>query len=180
MHSLSLDINRKTTCDKLTIQDTSWYDPLYPVENPILEVMSPISTCFSVFTLTHPWCLKTLTCQDLSICYNEQNGTILPDGNYIIKYSIDPNLSTMVEFNHFRVCNIMKNLILQICKFLSERCNMSLSEQKAEKERLLDIESIINYSVYASEECLDIEEAKRLYNEANKKLNESGDCPTCK
>ena len=180
MHKLSLEISRKTPCNILHILDTSYYDPNFPVENAILEINPPTKECFSIFELDFPWCSKSIDCTDLDVCCPNNNDVALPDGNYEIKYSIDPNLSTMVEFNYFRVCVIMSQLVNKICWFLSNRCSLSLIEQKEMIEHLSEIKRLIDFAVFAAEECLDVSEARRLYDEAKEKLNKDDSCPTCK
>ena len=179
MHILSLDISRKTPCNLLTVSDASYYDPNLPVDNTILEIKPPTKDCFVFFELTNPWCSRTFSCVDFDICCGSSTDTNLPDGNYQIKYSVDPNVSTMVEYNHFRVCNLMSRLMDKICWFLSNKCNLTVKKQREIQESLNEVRRLIDFSIYSAEECLDVEEAKRLYDEASKKLNHD-DCPTCK
>lgn len=178
MHSLALTFSTTTSCDKLVIQDASYYDANTPIMTVILEVKAPGSCCFKVFNLSSSWCSKTLTCFEFDTCC-EGACSPLPDGNYEVKYSVDPNLQTMVEYNHFRVCNLWKSYINKVCKLRREKCDYSKSDFKVQLEKLYNIRNMILDAVAMAEECLDVEMAIELYDEAKRLLTNDENCPTC-
>lgn len=182
MHKLNLDINRSATnCRFLTIQDASIYNSEFPVNNIILEIKPPLKNCYFSTTLLSGWCSKTLDCLFFDLCCEGDCITVLPDGLYEIKYSIEPNIQTMVEFSHFRVCQLWNNYIKALCIYFSKKCDYSKSEKKAKEQELEDIRFLIEASVYEAEDCSNTDMAYILYEEANQKLKNLYDngCPTC-
>ena len=179
MHSLSLIFPEATTCDKLTIQDSSCYNEDFPVTNIILEVKPPSTCCFIAFSLNAGWCSKTLDCEDLETCCDRSKCISLVDGNYEIKYSVDPNLNSLIEYNYFRICQLWKIYIGKVCQLRSSKCDLSLKEYKRQLDKLYYIRNMILDSKILAEDCLDIDAAYELYNEAKNLLNDSSGCPTC-
>lgn len=182
MHILNIDISRNSKCRFLTIKDESLYDVNSTVSNTILEINPPGKSCFYTFNLLTGWCSKTLSCEDFDLCCVGDCKTVLPDGNYEIKYSVTPNLSTMIEVNHFRVCQIMNSYIKLILNFFHTKCDLSASERKLKQQKLLEIKELIDNSIYMAEEGLDVDSAYELYNEAKDLINDYGNssCGTCK
>lgn len=178
MHNLSLIFPDSTTCDKLTIQDSSCYNLNFPVVNTVLEIKVPGTCCFITFSLNTGWCSKTFNCQDLKICCANEC-MILPDGNYEVKYSVDPNLQTMVEYNYFRICQLWNSYIIKVCELRLSKCDFTKKEYKKKLDNLYYIRNMILDSKILAEECLNIEEAYKLYDEAKNLLNDSEGCPTC-
>lgn len=166
----------------LRIEDNSIYDENYEVANQIVEVKPPGKDCFIPFYVTDdcPWTFIVLDCVLLEICKRGCSDTVaaLPDGIYEIKYSIDPNLSTMVEFSHFRTTRIMKRLAEVTCKFFGMKCDFKKSQYKELLDKLIEIQFTITAAKWKVEECLEPEEAMALYNKANELLKEfeNGEC----
>jgi hypothetical protein len=177
MHNLSLIFPESTSCDKLTVQDGSCYNENFPVENIILEIKPPNECCFISFPLTEGWCSKTFNCEDFGICCSPCSP--LPDGNYEIKYSVDPNLTLMVEYNYFRICQLWSQYIKKVCELRLSKCDFSKREYKKELEKLYDIRNMILDSKILAEDCLHVTEAYDLYEQAKTLLNESEGCPSC-
>lgn len=178
MHSLSVTYLSSNCCKNLTFRDDSIYDADIPVLNTILEIKPPGQCCFISFDLLLGWCSKTFSCEDLNVCCIENSLSIIPDGNYEIKYSINPNIYTLVSYNHFRVCQLQKSLAHAICFLRERKCDYSKSEWKIEINKLYYIRNMILDAVVLAEECLDIDNAYFLYEEAKNLLNDKG-CPTC-
>lgn len=182
MHKLNLDINKKATnCRFLTIQDASIYNSEFPITNIILEVKPPTKNCFYNFDLVSGWCSKTLDCVHLDLCCEGDCVTVLPDGLYEIKYSLDPNLQTMVEYSHFRVCQLWNNYVKALAIYFSKKCGYKKSEQKQKEQELADIRFLIEGAVYEAEDYDNLDMAYTLYDEANEKLKNlyNNGCPTC-
>ena len=178
MHTLSITYANNTACKALTLQDASIYDAIAPLQNSILEIKPPGKSCFTAFNLLTGWCSKTFACIDFDLCCISDDITVLPDGIYEIKYSVDPNLSTMIELDHFRVCNLYKNYLYAICELRSNKCSYSHKAYKLKTKSLYDIKNMIADAVILVEECLDKESGIALYEEAKLLLNAKG-CPTC-
>jgi hypothetical protein len=181
MHKLDLIIPHNKNCKTLVVQDASIYDSNFPVTNIILEIKPPGQSCFIPFTLLAGWCSKTFNCVDFNLCCIGDDVSVLPDGIWEIKYSIDPNVSTMIEANHMRVCQLMSTYIKTIGVFLSNKCNYNKKEIESIEKELLNIKNLIDNSIFAAEDLLDNSSAIELYNEASLRLNKfnNGNFSSC-
>lgn len=179
MHTLSISYGNSGSCNSLTLQDASVYDSNIAVENQILEIKPPGKSCFYPFTLALGWCSKTFNCVDLDLCCVSPEVTALPDGIYEIKYSIDPNLQTMIEVEHFRVCNLYRKYLYAVCELRSKKCSYSHKEYRERVKELYEVKHLIADAVIMVEECLDKEVGMELYEEAKTLLNGNG-CKSCK
>jgi hypothetical protein len=184
MNQLDITYHNTYNCKTLKIEDNSIYDTTQPIKNVILEIKSPGLTSFVPFYFPNEkWKAITLNCSSLKICCGKKVSTlsVLPDGIYNIKYSVDPNLTCMVEFNHMRVCQIMSRYIKILGIFLSNKCSMTNKEIEQIEKELLEIKDTIDSSIYAVEERLDSALGLELYNEAINRLNKinDGDFTSC-
>lgn len=187
MHQLDITYKNTYNCKTLRIEDNSIYDDILAVKNAILEIKPPGLFHFVPFHLNNnKWKTIVLNCSSLKICNTKVKNsfTPLPDGIYEIKYSLDPNVKTMVQFDHMRVCQIMKKYIQAVCTFLSNKCNYTKKEISTIEEKLIRIKNTIDFSVWKVEECLEKQEGKDLYDEATNLLKEFEDgmyngCSSC-
>lgn len=175
MHYLSILYGKNYDCKLFTLQDTSLYDGVSPLQNIVLEVRPPGSECFIPFTLINGWCSKTFNCFDLNICCINDCISVLPDGVYEFKYSIDPNIETLIEVQHLRICQLMKNYIKTIGIFLSKRCTYSHKENKEIEKFLIFTKYLIDAAIYEVEENFNTNGGLELYNEALKNINSLND-----
>lgn len=180
---LNLDITPNFDCRGLRIKDISQYQNIKKVFNLILEIKAPGQDCFKSFEFA-PNFDVTFNCALLNLCCVDcpEEFTELPDGNYEIKFSIAPNLETMVEYNHFRNCKQFKSYLNENCKLWKERCKLTQKDFNKKLDELYKLKELVNAAKYSAEECLDIDGALELYEEANSKLNTLSNgksCPTC-
>lgn len=171
MNNLNISYSNSRTLNSLTLIDESIYDNEINIQNRILEIKAPGQNCFISIYLDNEWCKRTLTCFDFQLCCYADGFSNLQDGIYEFKYSIDPNLNTIVEFQHLRVTNIMSNYIKLIGLYLSKKSEFTKKERACIDKSLSEIIDIINAAVYAIEDCLDRNSGIELYNEANDKIN---------
>lgn len=157
----------------LIVQDVSDYDGR-TVLNPVLEVKAPGQNCYIPFYPRVGWCNQILNCSNLKICCVDCPGqlTALPDGIYSFKYSIDPNLYTIVEFNHLRTTQLSKNYIETVCKFFSKKCDYKHSEYLDLLNKLNEIDFTIKAAKWKVEECLESQAGLDLYEKAKTLLND--------
>lgn len=179
MTSLGLNIPETFNLKTLKIDDNSIYD-LDPI-NTILEIRPPSASIYKIFYLDPDWTSEIYDCELLGLCYANCSGNAanLPDGIYDIRYSIDPNLLTMVEFIHFRTTAIMKRLAQNVCAFFNRKCDYKKSEYKLLMDKLIEIRFVIDAAKYKAEECLEKKEALELYDTALTLLNQFDDGPCC-
>lgn len=180
MTSLNLHIPETFNTKTLRIEDNSIYDPTPPL-NTILEIRPPSASQYVIFYLSANWKSETFDCEKLRLCYANCTGVQanLPDGIYDIRYSVDPNISTMVEYNHFRTTAIMKRYTKMVCSFFNKRSDYKKSEYIALMDRLIEIDFIIKAAKYKAEECLEKEEALALYDQASTLLKDFENEPCC-
>ncbi len=174
--SLSLHIPETFDLRTIKIDDNSTYKA--PPSNGILEVRPPSANIYTTFYLTLDWKSKVLTCVDLKLCYGTSRAN-LPDGIYDMRYSVDPNLATMVEFQHFRTTSLSKRFTQAVCSFFGKKCDYKKSEYKVLLDKLIEIQFTIQAAKYKAEECLEKQEALDLYNTAVELLNQFDDGPCC-
>ena len=176
---LLLNFDYTPSCKSFTIKDASIYNTVLPVTCGQLTVKTPGFTCEHTFEVLPEFEIK-INLGNLGI-QNVNDPTclkVLPEGNYEIKYSINPNDKLYVEYNYYNTCQLHNEYIKAICKFLNNKCDMTKKEQQLEIDRLFEISNLIDYAKVAAEECGDIKMADKLYNEAKDKLKIHG-CSTC-
>ena len=178
MTPVNLYIPETYDLSTLRIEDNSIYSQ--PATNAILEIRTPVDTCFIVFNEPFDCKSISLNCINLKLCTSNcsGSGTHLPDGIYDIKYSVNPNLFTMVEFFHFRTTSITKRLASTLCTFFSKKCDYKKSEYNHLLNELMEIHFLITGAKWKAEECLEKSEALALYESAVEKLNnfDNGSC----
>lgn len=171
-HILNTTISDGLNCSTLILRDASQWDPAIPVQNGIIEIKSPLSDCFYSFTFEKNFNL-VVGCSGLGICCQDcfPSEATIPDGNYEIKMSVDPNLKTIVSFNYFRECSLISNYISTACKVRNLKCDLSPKEYRDKLKDLRDIKNLVDEAKWMAEECLDVPEALTMYNEALQSLN---------
>lgn len=180
-HILSLEAPDTLNSKILRVIDTSIYATDMAPECPVLEVTLPgfklpvqlgedvISTGFSL----------NLTACDLEI-QTEDCGTnykSLPDGIYIIKYSVSPNDVVFVEYNHLRVTKLLNNYNNILCGLDVAGCEPSV-ETQGKLDQLTKIKQMIDAAKAKVEVCHEPMKGMELYTYA-KKLLSKFDCSTC-
>lgn len=167
-HFLSLEITDGIDCSTLIIRDASVWDPKIPIQNGIVEVEAPLSGCFHTFPFTASGFSIVVGCSGLDLCCQDCLPSVaqLPDGNYNIKLSVDPNLKTMVAFNYFRTCNLYNKYINAVCNTRSQKCDLRPLEYEKKLDSLRSIKELIDGAKWSAEECLSVHQGLEMYNEA--------------
>lgn len=185
-NSLSLNIPDVMTDCVLRIEDTSAYNSLMPYICPTLQILVPgYKNCvsFNDEVTSSPLVAKNfifnLTACNLGVqqanCGNDYD--VIPDGIYVIKYSLSPNDKSYVEYNHLRVTAIKKKLKAALCELKLSSCE-PVPDIKNNFLYLMDISGYIDAAKAKAEYCLDAEQAMVLYNYA-KKLLDNYSCKIC-
>ena len=123
-----------------------------------------------------------LTACTLALQKNQDCGTSqdkIPDGIYVIKYSVSPNSKVYVEYNHLRVTRLLTTYYEVLCDLEVQAC-----QPDSDKESLLSemsyIRTIIDAAVANVEYCQSSAHGMQLYNYAKTRLNKiacpSGNC----
>jgi hypothetical protein len=167
-HVLSVEAPVTMNSCVLRLVDTSIYSPAVPYDCPLLEITLPGFNYAVQFTdpLIQQNFILNLTACDLEVqtadCGSSYNA--LPDGIYIIKYSVAPNETVYVEYNHLRITKALTCYNAEITKKL---------------KALREIRSYLDAAVAKAETCHEPAKAMSLYNYAMKQLGKF-DCKTCK
>lgn len=178
-HILGLDINDTISCTTMRIADASIYQTGFDVTNLILEVTPPNKNCPIIFNTLSPYFSLILNSSNLNLIQSSNQSYNIPDGNYKIKYSINPNSKIFIEHNHFRVCKITNQLKAKIRDLYNEECTIKKSEFESRQNDLIEIDFMIKAAKSFAEDEKDFKKANDLYNEANNKLKTSKECSTC-
>ena len=177
-HVLSLEVPTVMNTCILNINDTSIYSNIVPLTCETLNVTVPGYSYSNQITVS-PGFIAILTACDLQLqttgC-GEQYAP-LPDGIYIIKYSVSPNDIVYVEYNHLRITNALVRYNKALCTLDLAACEPSAKvQEKLEKLRM--IKMYLDAAKAKVEFCLEAQQGMTLYNYAIKLLNKY-DCVNC-
>jgi len=183
-HALSLIIPDTMNDWSLTIQDSSIYADLIPVSCPTLQVLVPGFVKAATFTEDTPVEIQPGFIVNLSACNLElqtQNcGTVfdcLPDGIYVIKYSVSPNDIVYVEYNHLRITQALTLWNKHLCELEMAPCDPPL-DKKIKLQELMEIKAYLEAAKNMVEFCHKADKGMDLYNYAMKRLKKMK-CQTC-
>jgi hypothetical protein len=177
-HILSLEVPTVMNPCILKIFDTSVYSNLLPVTCPTLNITVP-GFGYSIQLDTTQDFVDTITACDLQL-QTTDCGTVnidIPDGIYIIKYSVSPNEIVYVEYNHLRITQALNKYYNVLCDVDANACDPPLKI----KQRLEELRLIYMYLQAAKgkvEFCHEPQKGMSLYNYAMKLLNKMT-CTNC-
>ena len=162
----------------MRIMDTSSYSEDIAVDCPILEVTLPgfrYSVQFNDPVINKDFTLNLTAC-DLEVqtqnCGTSFSG--LPDGVYVIKYSVAPNNVVFVEYNHLRITKALATYNEVLCDLDVHPC-----QPDSDKAELLSemsyIRTMIDAAVSNVEYCQSPAQGMQIYNYAKQRLNQKVD-----
>jgi hypothetical protein len=177
-HVLSLEVPTVMNTCVLTVMDTSVYTDLIPVVCETLAITVP-GFNHSVELPVNAGFIQNITACDLGLqtseCGTEYHP--IPDGIYIIKYSVSPNEQVYVEYNHLRISKALNKYNKILCNVDVNACDPPFKI----KQRLEELGMINMYLQAAKakvETCHEPQKGMTLYNYALKLLNKM-DCVNC-
>lgn len=178
-HVLSLEAPDTLNKCILPLTDTSVYNAQAPVTCPRLQVTVPGFNTAVDIPNPQPGFMYKLTACDLELQSDGCGTTFanLPDGIYILKYSVSPNDQVYVEYNHLRITNALDRIQRIYCDLDIPNC------APPEKLRIKfeEVRTIREY-LYAAkakvETCHEPKAGMDIYRYA-KKLLDKIDCKTC-
>jgi len=183
-HQLSLHVLDSINDWGLSIHDTSLYSTSIPVNCPTLQVLPPGFVTAALFDDTTipsiaPGFSRTFTACDLGLqtrnCGLSYN--CLPDGLYVIKYSVSPNDVVFVEYNHLRMTQALKKYLEKLCELELAPCQ----PEKIKADRLKELMQIKGYLDAAKamvEVCHEAKKGMDLFNYAVRLLDKLN-CKIC-
>lgn len=176
-HVLSLEAPDTMNGCVLRLVDTSVYNPLSAPTCPILLITPPGFVRAVSIPSVQPGFIYNLTACDLGL-QTDQCGTQyydLPDGIYIIKYSVSPNDFVYVEYNHLRITNALKIIYNILCELDLGACE----PPEVIKNKLRELSLIEMYLKAAKadvEFCLNPRKGMDMYNYALRLLQKMDSC----
>lgn len=178
-HVLSLEAPDTLNKCILRVADTSVYNQQAPVTCPRLQVTVPgFSTAVDIEN-PQPGFSYNLTACNLGLqsqgCGTEFSN--LPDGIYILKYSVSPNDQVYVEYNHLRITNVLNRMRSIYCELDIPNC----APPEKVKKRMAEISEIREYFEAAKakvETCHEPKAGMEIYRYA-KSLLDKIECKTC-
>jgi hypothetical protein len=177
-HVLSLEVPTVMNACILSIIDTSVYSDIVPLTCATLNITVPGFNYSNQIDVI-PGFNKILTACDLQL-QTANCGTSyvnIPDGVYIIKYSVSPNDLVFVEYNHLRITQALIKYNNILCRVDIAACDPpALIKKKLEQLRL--IRMYLDAAKAKVEFCLEPDKGMTLYNYALKLLNKL-DCKNC-
>lgn len=178
-HKLALEVPETLNTKILRVEDYSNYSNDIPVKCQKLEVTPPGFFDPVVFTDLEIGFNKNITACDLGLqkydC--DTNPLSLPDGVYILRYSVSPNSQVNVEYNYLKISSIMQQYRNVLCSI--DLCGNEPDDETEEKLRLIGkIRSYIEAAKVKVETCHDVKKGMILYDYA-KTLLEKFDCKMC-
>lgn len=183
-HVLSLEAPDTLNKCILRVVDTSVYNNQVVVKCPLLQITLPGFNVPVQFDETEiqPGFNLNLTACDLDLQV-DQCGTVyndLPDGIYILKYSVSPNDVVYVEYNHLRItCALYK--IQQIYCDLDLGTCAPPDKTSAMLDELTMIQHYLKAAKAQVEFCHQPKKGMDLYRYAMSLLNKitCSSCKTC-
>ena len=177
-HVLSLEVPTVMNPCILTIMDTSVYTDLIPVTCEQLNITVP-GFQHSVQLDVNAGFIENITACDLNLqtsnCGTEY--VDIPDGIYIIKYSVSPNDLVYVEYNHLRITQALIKYNKVLCDVDAAACDPPAAiKKKLEALRLINM--YLQAAKAKVEYCHEPQKGMSLYNYALKLLNKLT-CTNC-
>lgn len=174
-HILSLDIPETMNRCVLRVVNTSLFTPAIPVVCPLLQVTPPgyihPVNFDDTFLLVDNFSVNLTAC-DLTIQTVNCDTTLfdLPDGIYIIKYSVEPKDTTYVEYNHLRIVEASYRIKKIYCDLNLGTCDPPVNiKNTLEKVRL--IQQYLYAAKAMVEDCHDPKKGMELYDYAVSSIN---------
>ena len=123
----------------------------------LIKVQKGFDLCINSCALS----IQTTDCGDTR--------TTIPDGIYIIRYSVSPNDKVYVEYNHLRVTTLLTSYYKILCDIDMKPCEPS-SERAEVISELSYIKTLIDAAVAKVEYCQSPNDGMELYNYAKRRL----------
>lgn len=178
-HYLSLEAPDTLNKCILPIHDTSVYTPTAAVVCPKLIVTVPGFSRGVIIDGVQPGFNLNLTACDLGMQV-DQCGTVfadLPDGVYVLNWSVSPNDLVYVEYNHLRITNFLNRYQAILCDLSLGACEPP-TEIKKKLMRLRELRMYAEAAKAMVEFCHNPMKGMQLFNYAVEQLNKMN-CITC-
>ncbi len=178
-HRLSLEAPDTMNLCLLRLVDTSQYNVLSPVTCVRLLITVPGFSSAVEIPNPQPGFIYNFTACDLGL-QTTQCGTQffdLPDGIYILKYSVAPNEFVYVEYNHLRITKALRIIYDILCDLDRGACEPP-TKVKEKMMELHYIEMVLKGAKGDVEFCLNPQRGMQNYSYALRLLDKLRCCTT--
>ena len=176
-HQLSLEVPETNNCQVFRVFDTSLYSEDLDVTCGTLQITSPgFNEPVSIevlpgFNLILNGCTLGLQSTNCGT-FSER----LPDGIYVIRYSVSPNDKVYAEYYYLRTCQTVNKYFNQLCALEMAACEPQ-ADVKAQLAELRLIKSFIDAAKAKVEYCQSPQQGMELFIYAQARLQKFGE--TC-
>lgn len=162
-HVLSLEAPDTLNECILRVIDTSVYAASVPIVCPTLNVTVP-GFNHSVQMEVQANFILNLTACDLQLQTTDCGTSFLnlPDGIYVLRYSLSPNDVVFVEYNHLRITAALKKYEKILCNLQVGACEPD-PETRHKLHHLRDIKDMLDAAKAKAEFCHDPKQAMLIY-----------------
>ena len=169
-HILSLEVPTVANCEILKIVDTSQYASNLAIDCAQLLITPPGSVQVSAIDVQPGFDLNVNACAiNLQTSGCDHSRAHLPDGIYIIRYSVSPNEKVYVEYNTLRTTTLLSEYYKKLCDLDITPCEPTSTKQQLLAE-MKYIRTLIDAAKAKVEYCQSPNEGMELYKFAKKKL----------
>lgn len=174
-HQLSLEVPDTNNCRVFRVFDTSLYSDNLEVTCATLQITSPgfnepvsidVSSGFNLILNACTLGIQSSNCGTTS--------QRLPDGIYVIRYSVSPNDQVYVEYYFLRTCQLMNKYFNELCKLEMAACEPQ-ADVKAQLDELRLIKSFIDAAKAKVEQCQSPQQGMDLFVYAQQRLQRFGE-----
>lgn len=180
-HVLSLEALDTMNPCQLGVMDTSIYNPDVEIKCPILEITLPGFNYAVQFgeDKVQPGFNKQFTACDLEVQIDGCGTTFsnLPDGIYILKWSVSPNDLVYVEYNHLRITQALIRYQSILCELDINTCAPD-AELTKQMNHLRQIRMYLDAAKAKVEVCHEPLKGMELFNYAVMLLDKI-ECKSC-
>lgn len=176
-HVLSLEAPETLNACILRIEDTSVYANI-PIVCPVLAVTLPGFTYSVEMPVTQGFSMNITAC-DLGVQTQNcgESYADLPDGIYILKYSVSPADTVYVEYNHLRMSRVLKKYYKILCSIEVSGCEPP-AEVKEKLKRVRMLRDMLYAAKAQVEFCHSPKKGMQIFTYACKELDKLA-CTTC-
>lgn len=171
MHDLYLDIQDTLNVNTIRVLDDSIYFQDAPFENAIIEITPPTYTCPTLALRVQKGFNIIFNSSNLRIVPVGATRSPLPDGKYVIKYSVSPNQSVFVEYIYFRNLRQIDSYKSILSDLYTNRSKIPPKKFKELRMELFLLKQFIDSERAMAEENFMIDEALAVYKECDNQID---------
>jgi hypothetical protein len=169
-HQLFLDIPHTNNPRVFRIFDTSIYCDIIPITCETLQITVPgFNTPYTINVQSNFNLVLNACALGIQSSGCGESSQILPDGIYLIRYSVSPNDKVYVEYTHLRVTQFINKYNQMLCNLEMAACEPD-ADVKAQLDELRLIKSFIDAAKVKVEDCHENKEGLDLLMYAQKRL----------